>query len=87
MAFQKKVPFANSNSLLPKFPVLAFKFPFRQISRFEFQAKFPFRHFSRFKLKRELTALGNLARASIKSLRQRINPKEHRTRPEAKKGI
>ena len=33
--------------------------------------KFPFAQISRFGLKREIKALGNLTRASIKSLRQR----------------
>ena len=46
------------NSLMPKFPVLAFKFPFGQISRF--RLKFPFRQISRFGLKREFWAVGNL---------------------------
>ena len=54
------------NSLLGKFPVLAFKFPFGHFSRFSF--KFPNALNSRFSLKREICPLGNLTRASSMKL-------------------
>ena len=90
------------NSLLPNFAFWLFKFPFGTFSRFGFKFpfflrnplgglfsrfKFPFAQNSRFGLKREKVPKGNLTRASIKSLRQRINPKEHWTDPKAKKAL
>ena len=72
--FQAKFPFATFSRFRLKFPFSQIsrfefqaKFPFATFSRFEFQAKFPFAQISRFGLKREIKALGNLTRASIKA--------------------